>query len=252
MKEHLKIVCISDTHGYHDKLNLDSGDILIHAGDFMTCGYKESEVQDFLKWFAQQNFEYKVLVAGNHDRYVEDYFHKFLKELEKYPSITYLEDSGVVIAGINFWGSPNQKYFYNWAFNRSEAFMEDVFNIIPSDTDILITHAPALGRLDHLENGQSVGERTLRDKITTDLKQLKFHIFGHIHNAYGYQEMWKGNGGVYSIINCSVVDEHYKLTNKPITIEYGYETKNVKRRETPEEGGEATGKSRVAERERSL
>ena len=34
----LRIVCISDTHGKHAKVRLPDGDVLIHAGDFMTYG----------------------------------------------------------------------------------------------------------------------------------------------------------------------------------------------------------------------
>ena len=37
----MKITLISDTHAKHIQLNgsLPGGDILIHAGDFMTSGY---------------------------------------------------------------------------------------------------------------------------------------------------------------------------------------------------------------------
>ena len=30
----MRIVCISDTHEFHDELVLPQGDLLIHAGDF--------------------------------------------------------------------------------------------------------------------------------------------------------------------------------------------------------------------------
>lgn len=30
----VRIICISDTHGYHADLNLPDGDILVHTGDF--------------------------------------------------------------------------------------------------------------------------------------------------------------------------------------------------------------------------
>ena len=39
----LRIVCLSDTHGYHDKLEVpDGGDILIHAGDISGRGGRGS------------------------------------------------------------------------------------------------------------------------------------------------------------------------------------------------------------------
>ena len=30
----MKVVCISDTHGHHEKLDLPEGDLIIHSGDF--------------------------------------------------------------------------------------------------------------------------------------------------------------------------------------------------------------------------
>jgi hypothetical protein len=41
-----------------------------------------------------------------------------LKLLAEYPTVIYLNDSGVEIDGLKFWGSPVQPYFHNWAFNR--------------------------------------------------------------------------------------------------------------------------------------
>jgi hypothetical protein len=42
----VKIVCISDTHGDHRKLEMPEGDILIHAGDYTNHG-KRQHVVDF-------------------------------------------------------------------------------------------------------------------------------------------------------------------------------------------------------------
>ena len=43
----VRIICISDTHGQHAGLRLPEGDILIHAGDFMTYGNAPREIIDF-------------------------------------------------------------------------------------------------------------------------------------------------------------------------------------------------------------
>jgi hypothetical protein len=40
-----------------------------------------------------------------------------LKLLAEYPTVIYLNDSGVEIDGLKF-GVPVQPYFHNWAFNR--------------------------------------------------------------------------------------------------------------------------------------
>ena len=62
----MKLVLISDTHGFHNGMTLPKGDILIHAGDVTGRGLY-SQVADFIGWFAAQPHKYKVMVAGNHD-----------------------------------------------------------------------------------------------------------------------------------------------------------------------------------------
>ena len=66
-----KITLISDTHAKHDRIteDLPGGDILIHAGDFMTSGYSPYEAEQFFNWFnAINTYETKIFIAGNHDR----------------------------------------------------------------------------------------------------------------------------------------------------------------------------------------
>ena len=65
----MRIVCISDTHGLHKKMEhlLPEGDILIHAGDCTNVG-KENEIVDFVNWFQNlKGFDTKIFIAGNHD-----------------------------------------------------------------------------------------------------------------------------------------------------------------------------------------
>lgn len=57
---------ISDTHGYHRQLKLSTSDVIIHAGDICHYGSDE-QLRDFLIWYSELDFEYKILVCGNHD-----------------------------------------------------------------------------------------------------------------------------------------------------------------------------------------
>ncbi len=61
----LRLVCIGDTHGFHRKLDLPAGDILIHAGDF--DGRSVEAVDDFNGWLGTLPFRHKLVVASNHD-----------------------------------------------------------------------------------------------------------------------------------------------------------------------------------------
>ncbi|MBO9702350.1 MAG: metallophosphatase domain-containing protein [Sporocytophaga sp.] len=207
----MKFVIISDTHGEHRKLTLPKGDVLIHAGDISRCG-EEDEVLDFLEWFKELNFEHRIFIAGNHDFFFEKNSEEDIKKL--IPSnVTYLCDSGITIEGIKVWGSPVTPWFYNWAFNRhrGEAINRH-WELIPIDTDIIITHGPVLGILDQTTRGQNVGCKDLLNTINAVIP--KVHICGHIHEAYGQENI---SGTMF--INAAVVDVNYLLKNEPIIFE---------------------------------
>jgi Icc-related predicted phosphoesterase len=139
----------------------------------------------------------------------------------KEKGVHYLFDSGVEIDGVNFWGSPWQPEFFNWAFNlpRGEKLAEK-WALIPGNTDILITHGPAHGMLDWVPNGQRVGCEDLFQRIM-DI-QPKIHVCGHIHCSYG-QKSFHG----VEFINASVLGERYTHENKPITLLFDTETKQI-------------------------
>ena len=45
-REKIRVVCCSDTHGNHRKIDIPNGDIFIHAGDFTRFG-KLDDALDF-------------------------------------------------------------------------------------------------------------------------------------------------------------------------------------------------------------
>ena len=208
----MKIVAISDTHGKHEQLVLPHGDILVHAGDISMKG-TENEIESFLLWFKAQNYTYKIFIAGNHDFFFERHSEN---EIQKFipPDVIYLNDSGIEIAGLKFWGSPITPWFMNWAFNRRRAYeIVRYWDLIPTDTDVLITHGPMFGRLDENKDGEHVGCKDLLLK-SEELK-IKAHIFGHIHESYGSLE-----SGNIQFLNASVLNERYELVNAPFIMEF--------------------------------
>ncbi|MDT0689273.1 metallophosphatase domain-containing protein [Salegentibacter sp. F188] len=203
----MKITCISDTHGKHSELNLPDADVLVHAGDFTEAGTKK-ETMDFLNWFSNQNHKHKILIAGNHDYFMENNE----DQSNFIPSnIYYLNDSGLKIANFNFWGSPVIPGNTNWAFERSRGReIKAHWNKIPKHTDVLITHTPPYKIMDTLDNGMSIGCEELRKHL--NVLQPKLHIFGHIHNSYGSV---RTKNTLY--INSSCLDGKYRNINSPIT-----------------------------------
>ncbi len=196
----MRIVLISDTHNLHNTLSLPEGDLLIHAGDFSGQGLQR-EVMAFLDWFGRQPHPHKVLIAGNHDFLAEknpELFESLIPE-----GVTYLNDSGTEIEGLKIWGSPVQPWFHDWAFNRQRgAEIAQHWELIPQDTDILITHGPPFGILDKVERGPNVGCEELIKKVES--VQPMLHVFGHIHEQHGELQQ-----GKTKFVNASVVNHRY-------------------------------------------
>ncbi|CAJ1403542.1 unnamed protein product [Effrenium voratum] len=65
----VRVVAMSDTHGFHRQLPVPKGDILIHCGDAQS-DYQDWQTnrKDFVKWFRELPFKHKIFVKGNHDR----------------------------------------------------------------------------------------------------------------------------------------------------------------------------------------
>lgn len=223
-----KICCISDSHGYHKQITaIEDNDILIHAGDWAEGGTHINEFASFLAWFDKQPGTHKVLIGGNHDWILEREPALCRNLLDNYKTISYLEDSGVVIQGLKFWGSPISKRFMNWAFNRDPG--EDIikhWNLIPNDTDVLVTHGPPFGFLDKSNNWNEatgkkfddhLGDRDLRDAMYRVMPPL--HCWGHIHGSYGTTTCVHDMGEKTIMVNASMVNEAYMPVNKPIIIE---------------------------------
>jgi predicted phosphodiesterase len=217
----MKILCISDTHTKHNLIptrlidNADGTiDTIIHAGDISSGGYK-GEILKFLEWYNKLPYKNKILIAGNHDFYMEEGKPEDITAmLAEFPNIIYLNDSGIEIDGIKFWGSPVQPYFYNWAFNRIGDAICKHWELIPLDTQVLITHGPVKGILDNTKRNGKVGCPYLLEKLT-QLIELKLHVCGHIHEAYGRMENEKGQ----IFVNASVLNVNYYMANEPIQVE---------------------------------
>ncbi len=207
LREQLRIVAISDTHGLHRRLDLPEGDLLLHAGDIARSG-SQAELVDFNDWLGELPYLHKVVIAGNHDSLFERDPGRARSCLT---NAVYLQDSEIIIGGWKIYGSPWQPEFFNWSFNlpRGKA-LEDVWAKIPDDTDILVTHGPPAGILDGNLRGIGVGCEALATRLRTI--RPKLHVFGHIHEAVGAENF----DGTH-FVNASVVDIRYALTH-PATV----------------------------------
>ena len=193
------ILHLSDTHSKHHELrNLPPADIIIHSGDISFAG-SENEVMDFIEWFGALPYKYKIFIAGNHD------FCLFEANIDVVPqNCFYLCNSSVTIQGIKFYGAP--------------MFMEDVMSgdydanlqKIPIDTNVLVTHQPPYSILDYSGN-INYGDRNLLQIVLKS--KPKYHLFGHIHGAYGIEKSEDT-----TFVNAAILSENYELMYEPILL----------------------------------
>jgi Icc-related predicted phosphoesterase len=210
----MKLCIISDTHMKHKFVNLKNyeADVLVHCGD-MTGNGGSGAMTQFFKWFGSHDqFKHKICIAGNHDWIFEKT--NLLGRKLVPDNVVYLEDEEVVIDGVKFYGSPVQKIFCNWAFNRHESKLAQHWEAIPDDTDVLITHSPPYSILDLVPyQGECHGSPSLYKEVVERIKP-KIHCFGHIHEGYGMKEI---DGIMF--INASNLDGSYLAVNDPVIIE---------------------------------
>jgi len=202
----MKIVCISDTHnlhrhyGRHPFGEIPTADAIIHAGDVTTHGTLD-ELNQFLTWFSNLPHPIKIFIAGNHDRILES---DVTFAIPKH--ITYLKNSATTLPnGLKVWGSPYTPKHQDFAFQLStHEFADNLWNSIPEDTDILITHGPPLGILD---GNSHIGCSMLLDKCNKI--KPRYHIFGHDHASYGWLHL-----NQTTFINASVHTWLWKQTQR--------------------------------------
>jgi len=126
----------------------------------------------------------------------------------------YLEDSAVEICGLKVYGTPWQPEFGGWAFNleRGKEILEK-WNLIPDDTDVLITHGPPLGFGDLCSSGIRAGCVELLHSVQQRIKP-KYHVYGHIHEGYGVR-----SDGKILFINASTCDINYLPCNPAVVFD---------------------------------
>lgn len=211
----MRLVCISDTHGDHEGLDLPEGDVLIHAGD-MTAHGRKSETQEFMKWLGSRRFEHVVCIAGNHDAFMEEE-PLFTEQFASENKVFLLNDSALEIDGVTFWGSPITPRFHDWSFMRDPGEpIEAHWNLIPDTTEVLVTHGPPYGILDQVERPDGRKEHTGCPSLLTRVESIKpkVHIFGHIHECYGNLQQ---GGIVYH--NVCTMNQHYRRSHAPVVID---------------------------------
>lgn len=234
------IDAISDLRGFYPKL--EGGDLLIVAGD-LTSRDMPLEHLDFIDWCKGQLYKKIIVVAGNHDNFIQNLKCKYFARPVYKDHCEYLCDSGTEFEieeqieddhwtgksitykrkrKFKIWGSPWTKTFKGMN-PKCKAFTVDAdeelaskFSLIPNDVDILITHSPPYGILDKTMTNESVGSKSLALKVGKMENPPQLWVWGHIHEAYG--EDLPVRSKHCKMLNASHVNAHYEPVNKPIRV----------------------------------
>ena len=217
----MKAVLFSDLHSYHNKVKIPKADIAIFTGDAEIRNVHEAI--NFIRWMDNLPVDKVIFTMGNHDLWVEANEYTFESLLTK--KLIYLNNNSLykLDNGLEVYGSNFTPEFNNWAFmcSRDEIY-DDIWSKIPTTTGVLLTHGPAYNILDKIpehfkRNNEDphVGCKGLTKRIS-ELPNLKYHIFGHIHMEKEGIKKVKLNNVTY--INASICNNNYDPVNKPIVI----------------------------------
>lgn len=181
----MRLVAVADTHTFEADLgSVPDGDVFIHAGDLLRRGTID-ELVAVSDWIRGLPHAVKLVVAGNHDWCFVDHREEALRLFG--PDITYLQDGGIDVGGLRFWGSPWQPEYNGWAFNLPRGRpLAEKWALIPDETHVLITHGPPQGFGDRA----GMAERTGCEDLLRTVRRVRpaLHLFGHIHQDGG---LWR-------------------------------------------------------------
>lgn len=218
----MKIWFISDTHNEHEQLAVPDVDLVIHCGDESESGEpwtNERESRRFLDWYSTLDIPSKIFVPGNHSTAIE---HGLIRAAD-FPNVIFLIHGQTEWEGFKIFGTPYTPKFFNWAYMRERSELDSVWESIPSDIDILITHGPPKGFLDVTRDMDTrepvhVGSKSLRRHVL-DRINPKIHAFGHIHDERSFTNYGTVTRNETMFINCSCCDLSGRLKNQGLLVE---------------------------------
>jgi calcineurin-like phosphoesterase family protein len=212
----MRIVAISDTHGFHRFVDVPNGDVLVHAGDITMNGEMEI-VEDFAQWLAALPHAHKIVVPGNHDKCFDisqtKYDGRSIALFDR-PGMHLLMDAARVLdvgeESIKVYGAPWVPNLPGWAFwDRNY----DKFEHAPRDVDLLVTHGPPLGIRDDNIMDTHFGSRHIA-RYLNRCPMVRAHVFGHVHQGHSM-----GKRGEILFANACTCDRNYDPVNPPLVFD---------------------------------
>ena len=147
-----------------------------------------------------------VGVAGNHE-FVGETDPAALRDLDWH----YLQDEGIELDGLTYYGSPWTAAYQDWAFMLDEDALAARWAAIPAGLDVLLLHSPPQGYGDEI-GAFRIGSDTLLAAI--DERAPRLCVYGHAHDGYGTRQ----RGGT-TLINAAYCGADYKPAHAPVVYD---------------------------------
>jgi len=204
----IRLVLISDTHELHRELDVPDGDILIHCGDISMMSRSLAAIEDFDDWLGALPHKVKLLVPGNHEFVLEDSGHRGL-----ITNATMLVNESVKVMGLRIWGSPTTP-LVDGAFGViSDIDRARLYEQIPKDTDIVVTHGPPYGVLDQAP-GSEYHAGCCQLLAAIQRVKPRLHVFGHAHGCFGTMDTPET-----LFANVALLGSDGSLSNAPVVLQ---------------------------------
>lgn len=227
------ISAVADLHGNLPEIK--SASLVFIGGDIFPGELdKNPDVQGawfrdvFLPWVDKIPCRRVVLVAGNHDHWIEAHNEELLKDFT--PSagkkLVYLCDSGFEFKRLKIYGTPwVPTPFVNKAFSSDDSdFLREKYSRIPQNVDILITHTVPydcnyIGFSDR--DMRDLGSKELREAVAS--RNVRFLIGGHIHETRERVAHMDFGPRHTEMVNVACCDNQKQLIRLPIRFHISVE-----------------------------
>lgn len=230
----MKICILSDLHGFLID-GIQPCELVLICGDIVPLRMQRNKPQcekwlktEFADWIKSLPCEKVVFVAGNHDFVFENREFMWVNSIITFPTegkavyldnshFDYLSNDGKVY---RIYGTPACHIFGNWAFMYSDEKLKELYQNIPGNCDILISHdAPKLNNCGLVPPNMwhstpiDAGNEVLASAILD--KKPKYAFCGHIHE--GNHQLT--DIGATKIANVSILDDAYDISYEPLYLD---------------------------------
>ena len=206
----MRVAAISDTHG-RQNWDVASCDVFIHAGDITGRGSLQ-ETAVFANRLRERmelpdGPRHAIIVPGNHDECFEVFPEPTIALFG--PRVHVLLNESLTLDGVRFFGSPWTLPFMQWHFMATEQRLAALYEAMPDEVDVLVTHGPPWGVLDPGWQAAHAGSTALASAVSA--RNVQHHVFGHLHAAGG-RMLQQGHTTFYNVAACN---DAYQMVNQP-------------------------------------